>query len=101
MQNAANKDYLTPEGFKLRFYQEETEEVSLKVPAETMKVLQTVADSREIPVEALIRMFIGQGLRDDLTENFPGLAKELFERRFRNRKKGSKSEDVTEVDLAA
>ncbi len=97
-------DYVTPEGFKLRPYKEDLEEISLKIPVETMKVLRKVADSRDLPVGALLRMFIGQGLRIELAEKFPELQKELFERRFRNRKNGKVREETeaeNEVDLAA
>lgn len=97
MQEENDNDYITPEGYKLRFYDEETAEVSLKIPSETMKVMEKVAKSRSLSVESLLRMFIGRGLRIELAEKFPELQRELFERRFRNRKQNQD----TEIDVAA
>ena len=106
IQKNDNSEYVTPEGYKLRPYKEALEEVSLKIPVETMKVLKKVAESRDLPVGALLRMFVSQGLRVELQEKFPELQRELFEKRFRNRKKNheaemAKIEAETKVDLAA
>ena len=103
-QQNNNSEYITPEGFKLRQYKEDREEISLTIPVETMKVLRKVAESRDLPVGALLRMFISQGLRIELEEKFPELQRELFEKRFRNRKKNHEiieAREQAEIDLAA
>lgn len=92
-----NDKYTTPEGFTLNPYPEKTSEVTLRIPAETMKALEHVADSRNLPVTALLQMFISQGLRSELAEKFPELQRELFERRFNNRKQNINAE----IDRAA
>lgn len=103
MQNNDNNENATPEGFKLRFYKEETEEVSIKIPRETYRVIQKIAKDRSLPVKAVIRMYISHGMRLDMAENYPELAKELFEKRFRNRKKHQEEikGEAEDIDLAA
>ncbi len=47
-----------------------TETVSLPIPTDTLKSLKKVASSREMSVEALLKFYIGQGLRQDLAKQF-------------------------------
>jgi hypothetical protein len=47
-----------------------TETVSLKIPVDTLQSLQKIADSRDMSLEALLKFYIGQGLRQDLTKHF-------------------------------
>jgi len=42
----------------------------LKIPVETLKSLERVAASREMSVDALIKFYVGQGLRQDLAKLF-------------------------------
>ena len=48
---------------KLQLYPRSTEAVSTEVPIETLESLKKVAGSREMSVEALMRLYIGRGLR--------------------------------------
>jgi hypothetical protein len=44
--------------------------VTLNVPTETFTTLQEVATNRDMPVEALMKLYIGQGLRHDIAQRF-------------------------------
>ncbi len=46
------------------------EKVSLDIPADTLVSLKKVAASRDMSCEALIKLYIGQGLRQDLAKSF-------------------------------
>jgi hypothetical protein len=44
--------------------------VQLKVPTETYENLERIAATRDMPVDALLKLYIGQGLRQDLAQRF-------------------------------
>ena len=44
--------------------------VTLNVPTETFTTLQEVAINRDMSVEALMKLYIGQGLRHDIAQRF-------------------------------
>jgi hypothetical protein len=90
------KEIVTEEGFVLKFYPRETKTVSLKLSADTVDVLRKKAEEREMALEALLRFYIGQGLRQDLSKEE---AKELALKRLKSRK-GSEA-TTSETDLAA
>lgn len=46
------------------------ETVSLDLPKDALESLKKVAASRDMSLEALLRFYIGQGLRQDLTNIF-------------------------------
>ncbi len=58
------------ENLKLHLRPRLTEAVSIQVPVDVLESLRKVADSREMSVEALLRLYIGRGLRQDLTKLF-------------------------------
>lgn len=58
------------ENLKLHLRPRVTEAVSIQVPVDVLESLRKVADSREMPLEALLRLYIGRGLRQDLTKLF-------------------------------
>ena len=58
------------EDLNLRLHPRPTEAVSIQVPVDTLESLKKVADSREMPLEALLRLYIGRGLRQDLSKLF-------------------------------
>jgi hypothetical protein len=45
-----------------------TEVITLKIPVDTIVAIKKVAVSRHMPYEALIKYYIGQGLREDLAQ---------------------------------
>lgn len=88
------KEIITEEGFVLNFYPRETKEISLEISADTLEVLEKKAKEKDLPLKALLKFYIGQGLRQDLSEEE---AKELALKRFKSRKGKLKNK---EVDLA-
>jgi hypothetical protein len=48
----------------------ETEAVLLQIPVEAMRSLEEVATSRDMSVDALLKFYIGQGLRQDAAKLF-------------------------------
>lgn len=87
------KEITTEEGFTLRFYPRETKEVTLEISADTLETLKRKADEKDLPLKALLKFYIGQGLRQDLSEEE---AKELALKRLRTRNSAP-----SEIDLAA
>jgi hypothetical protein len=47
-----------------------TETVELSIPQDTLDNLKKIADEKEMSLEALLKFYIGQGLRQDLTQFF-------------------------------
>ncbi len=73
-----------------------TEEVSIGIPKDTLEALEKVAKKKDLPLKALLKFYVGQGLRNDLSQEE---AKELALKRLKSRK-GSES-TTSETDLAA
>ena len=48
----------------------EIEVVSLQIPVDVMRSLEAVANSRDMSVDALLKFYIGQGLRQDAAKLF-------------------------------
>ena len=63
-------DIVTEEGFELRFRARPGATVSILIPVDTLSSLEKVAASRDMSVEALIKLYVGQGLRQDLAKLF-------------------------------
>jgi uncharacterized DUF497 family protein len=60
-----------PEGeYLLSVRPRETEVVSLAIPKDTLASLRRVAAQREMSEQALLKFYIGQGLRQDLAQLF-------------------------------
>jgi hypothetical protein len=58
------------EEITLRLRPRETETVSIEIPKDTLDSLKKVAASRDMSYQALLKFYIGQGLRQDLTKLF-------------------------------
>ncbi|MBW4569161.1 MAG: BrnA antitoxin family protein [Tolypothrix carrinoi HA7290-LM1] len=59
-----------PEELELNLRPRVTETVSIKIPTDTLQSLKKVAASRDMSVEALLKLYIGQNLRQDLAKLF-------------------------------
>lgn len=55
---------------ELKLHSRPNTAVQLKVPTDTYESLERVAAARDMPVEALLKLYIGQGLRQDLAQRF-------------------------------
>jgi len=60
----------TEEGSELRLCPRPATIVSIQVPEDTWASLEKVAAGRDMSPQALIKLYIGQGLRQDLTRLF-------------------------------
>ena len=89
------KEIITEEGFVLKFYTRETKEITLEISVDTLEALEKKAKEKDLPLEALLKFYIGQGLRQDLSEEE---ARELALKRMKSRKG---AEEKKEADLAA
>lgn len=58
------------DGYELLLRRRETEDVPLRIPAEALDSIRRVAASRDLSPEALLRLYVGQGLRRDLSREF-------------------------------
>ena len=47
-----------------------TQDVLLQIPVDTLSTLEKVANNRDMSVNALLKFYIGQGLRQDSTQLF-------------------------------
>lgn len=54
------------EGFELRLRPRPATDISLQIPDETLASLEKIAAGRDMSPEALMKFYIGQGLRQDL-----------------------------------
>lgn len=89
------KEMVTEEGFTLNFYPRETKTITLEISIDTLEVLETKAKERDMSLEALLKFYVGQGLRQDLSQEE---AKELALERLKSRKSTAEKQ---KVDLAA
>ena len=76
-------------------YPEEKEEITISIPKLTFEALKKIAERKDLPLKAVIKFYIGQGMQQDLT---PEEAKELTLKRLKSRKG---SQETIEADLAA
>jgi hypothetical protein len=60
----------TEEGFELRLRSRATATISIQIPVETLASLEKVGADRDMSADALIKLYVGQGLRQDLAKLF-------------------------------
>lgn len=58
------------EEIKLQIKPRATEAVLLQIPVDAMRSLEQVATSRDMLLDALLKFYIGQGLRQDVAKLF-------------------------------
>ncbi|MGI9035003.1 MAG: hypothetical protein ACR2GD_03080 [Pyrinomonadaceae bacterium] len=68
-----------------------THEISIGIPPETLEALEKVAERKDLPLKALLKLYVGQGLRQDLSQEE---AKELALKRFKSRKGKEEKQEV-------
>ena len=56
--------------FTLKVHPRPQEQISLTIPTDTLASLKKIAASRNLSDEALLKLYIGQGLRQDLAKQF-------------------------------
>jgi hypothetical protein len=58
------------ENLELRVHPRESKIVSTQIPKDTLESLKKVANQRDIPLDALLKFYIGKCLRQDLSQLF-------------------------------
>ena len=58
------------EDIKLQIKPRATEAVLLQIPVDAMRSLEEVAASRDMSIDALLKLYIGNGLREDKAKLF-------------------------------
>ena len=58
------------EELELRIRPRATETVSMKIPKDALESLERVAAHRDMSREALLKLYVGQGLRQDLSKQY-------------------------------
>jgi len=56
------------EELELHLHPRAVEVVSIKIPTDTLEALKKVAHSRDMSYQALLKLYIGQGLRQDMAK---------------------------------
>jgi|SRR5262245_26851740 len=64
------EELITEEGFALKTHPRESETVTLRIPVDALASLDRVGAQRDLSREALIKLYIGHGLRQDLAKLF-------------------------------
>jgi hypothetical protein len=99
------EELITEEGFVLKFRERESEEFTLDIPKDVLASLEKVAEKRGLSVHALLKLYIGQNLRQDLANYFAGDVLEKTEEVLTKHLKSKEevSEIISEIknDLAA
>jgi len=68
MRKQTDQTPKTEEGFDLKVRSRKSKPVTLRIPAETLASLEKIAAGRDMSVEALLKLYIGQSMRQDLTK---------------------------------
>jgi len=70
MKKPDEKMKKSEEGFVLQIRSRPKTTVSIQIPVDTLASIEKVAASRDMSSQALIKFYIGQGLRQDLAKLF-------------------------------
>ncbi len=65
-----DEEFELGENLELRVRPRESETVSIEIPKDTLESLKKVAAQRDMPLEALLKFYIGKCLRQDLSQLF-------------------------------
>ncbi len=68
MKKQTNQPPKTEEGFDLKVRSRNSKPVTLRIPANTLASLEKIAAGRDMSVEALLKLYIGQSMRQDLAK---------------------------------
>ncbi len=101
-----NPDKLaTEEGYVLKLRERESEELALKIPKDVLASLEKVAKMRDVSVHALLKLYIGQSLRQDLANYFSNnileKTEEVLSRHLQSKEEVSEILREIKTDLAA
>ncbi len=61
---------ISDETLELKIRPRESETVSIEIPKDTLSSLEQIAERKDMSLAALLRFYIGKGLRQDLNQSF-------------------------------
>ena len=64
----------------LSFHQRPAETVTIQIPADTLTSIKQVAETKEMSEQALLKLYIGNGLRQDLSRLFSNRVLEMTQK---------------------
>jgi hypothetical protein len=65
-----DQDFELETDLELRVHPRESETIPLQIPSDTLRSLYKVAAQRDMPLDALLKFYIGKCLRQDLSQLF-------------------------------
>jgi translation initiation factor IF-2 len=68
MKKQTDQTPVTEEGFELRLRSRASKPVTIHIPADTLASLEKIAAGRDMSVEALLKLYVGQSMRQDLAK---------------------------------
>ena len=68
MKKQTDSNHKTEEGFDLRLRSRNNKAVTIHIPADTLASLEKIAASRDMSTEALLKLYVGQSMRQDLAK---------------------------------
>ena len=68
MKKQTNSTPKAEEGFDLKVRSRNSKPVTLRIPADTLAALEKIAAGRDMSVEALLKLYISQSMRQDLAK---------------------------------
>ena len=68
MKKQTNQTPKAEEGFDLKVRSRNSKPVTIRIPADTLASLEKIAAGRDMSVEALLKLYIGQAMRQDLAK---------------------------------
>ena len=68
MKKQTEQPLKTEEGFDLKIRSRSSKPVTLHIPVDTLASLEKIAAGRDMSVEALLKLYIGQSMRQDLAK---------------------------------
>ena len=68
MKKHSEETTKSQEGFELRLRARESKPVTIRIPSDTLASLEKIASSRDMSVEALLKLYIGQSMRHDVAK---------------------------------
>ena len=68
MKKQTDETPVTEEGFELRLRSRASKPVTIQIPADALASLEKIAAGRDMSVDALLKLYIGQSMRQDLAK---------------------------------
>ncbi len=68
MKKQTDQTIKTEEGFDLKLRSRNSKPVTIHIPADTLSSLEKISATKDMSVEALLKLYIGQSMRQELAK---------------------------------